>query len=218
VICTRTPDELVDLGKKYNGEFQKDMVAAIKSDTSGDYQKVLLACFTDSRKPTGKELDKNKVAKDVEALYNAGEKKMGTDESTFINLIAGQPRDHVCQVALEYGLKYGKHFSTVIKSETSGPFKYALTVLTTPLNIYFAEQFNDAMEGLGTNDSKLIRTLCSTYHRNLREVTVQYLQTYKKSLKQAFTDEASGDYKKLLTSICDVYTAKAKIEGINIMP
>jgi DNA-directed RNA polymerase subunit F len=206
VICTRTPDELKAIAKRYEGEYQKELLKDIKSDTSGDYQKVLLACFGDGRKGG---VDKAKVAKDVEALYAAGEKKMGTDESTFIKLIAGQPRAHVEAVALEYGMKYGKHFSTVLSSETSGSFKYALQVLTTPLPEFFSEQFNTAMKGVGTDDNRLVRTLCTTYHRCLREVTVQYLKMYKTNLKQAFADEASGDYKKILTAICDVYTAKA---------
>jgi DNA-directed RNA polymerase subunit F len=206
VICTRTPDELKAIAKKYEGEYQKDILKDIKGDTSGDYQKVLFACFGDGRKGG---VDKAKVAKDVEALYNAGEKKLGTDEDTFIKLIAGQPRAHVEVVALEYGMKYGKHFSSVISSEMSGPLKYALQVLSTPLPQFFAEQFNAAMKGAGTNDDKLIRTLCSSYHRCLREVTVQYLTQYKVNLKNAFADETSGDYKKILTAICDVYTAKS---------
>jgi len=206
VICTRTADELNAIAKKYNAEYQKDMIEAIKSDTSGDYRKVLLACFSDSRKGG---VSKDKVAKDIEALYNAGEKKLGTDENTFISLIAGQPRAHVEAVALEYGMKYGKHFSEVVKSEMGGALKYALQVLTEPLPSFFAEQFNSAMQGLGTDDSRLIRTLCVTYHRCLREVTIAYLQKYKKNMKAAFADECSGDYKKLLVAIADVYTAKA---------
>jgi annexin A7/11 len=206
VICTRTPDELAQIAKKYNGEFQKDMVEAIKSDTSGDYRAVLLACFGGGRKGG---VNKDKVAKDVEALYNAGEKKIGTDENTFVAIIAGQPRAHVEAVALEYGMKYGKHFSEVVKSEMSGALKYALQVLTEPLPSFWAEQFNIAMKGLGTDDSKMIRTLCTTYHRCLREVTVAYLQKYKTNLKAAFADECSGDYKKLLVAIAEQYTAKA---------
>jgi len=204
VICTRSPEELGRIAKRYESEFQKDMVKDIKSDTSGLYQRTLLACFGDGRKGG---VNKDKVAKDVVALYNAGEKKWGTDEDTFINLIAGQPRAHVEAVALEYGMKYGKHFNSVLSSEMSGDLKYALQVLSTPLPIYWADQFNLAMKGVGTDDTKLIRTLVTTHSRNLRAVTVQYLQSYKTSLKQAFTSETSGDYKKTLLAICDHFTA-----------
>jgi hypothetical protein len=204
VICTRTPEELARIAKRYEAEFQKDMIKDIKSDTGGLYQRTLLACFGDGRKGG---VNKDKVAKDVVALYNAGEKKWGTDEDTFINLIAGQPRAHVEAVALEYGMKYGKHFNSVLSSEMSGDLKYALQILSTPLPIFWADQFNLAMKGVGTDDTKLIRTLVSTHSRNLRAVTVQYLQSYKTSLKQAFTSETSGDYKKTLLAICDHFTA-----------
>jgi len=207
VICTRTPDELKAIAKKYQAEFQKDLIKDIESDTSGDYRKVLVACFADFRK--GTTVDKAKVAKDVERLYQAGEGKIGTDENAFISIIAGNPRAHAEAVALEYGMKYGKHFSEVVKSEMSGNLKHALIVLSTPLPQFWAEQFHLAMKGLGTDDSKLIRTLCTTYHRCLRETTVAYLTQYKTNLKAAFADETSGDYKKLLVAIADHYTAKA---------
>jgi len=204
VICTRTPDELAQIAKRYEAEFQKDMIKDIKGDTGGLYKKCLLACFADGRKGG---VNKDKVAKDVVTLYNAGEKKWGTDEDTFINLIAGQPRAHVEAVALEYGMKYGKHFNSVLSNEMSGDIKYALQTLSTPLPIFWADQFNLAMKGLGTDDSKLMRTLLSVHSRCLREVSVQYLQTYKTNLKQAFSSETSGDYKKTLLAICDHFTA-----------
>jgi len=197
---------LAAIAKRYESEFQKDIIKDIKGDTSGLYQKTLLACFGDGRKGG---VNKDKVAKDVVALYNAGEKKWGTDEDTFINLIVGQPRAHVEAVALEYGMKYGKHFNSVLSSEMSGDLKYALQTLSTPLPAFWADQFNLAMKGIGTDDTKLVRTLVSTYSRCLREVTVQYLQLYKKSLKEAFGGETSGDYKKLLQAICDRFTASS---------
>lgn len=58
-----------------------------------------------------------------------GAAKLGTDEAVFINIIAGQPRDHVERVALEYGMKYGKHFAELLKSETSGAIRTFLTFL-----------------------------------------------------------------------------------------
>jgi len=64
------------------------------------------------------------------------------------------------------------------------------------------------MKGVGTDDTKLIRTLVTVYGRCLRDTTVQYLQSFKRSLKEAFTGETSGDYRKLLVAICDRYTAK----------
>jgi len=208
IVCTRTPEELVHIAKKYEGEFQKDLVTAIKKDSSGHYQRLLLACFGEGRSAKGWVLNKEKVAKDVDALYAAGEKKWFTDEDTFIKIIAGQPRPHVEAVALEYGLKYGKSFHTVLQKECGGDSRYAMQVLSTSLPEFYAEQFREAMKGLGTDDTKLIRTLCESYHRCLRETTVKYLEMYKVTLKTAFNSETSGNYRKILDAIADHYTAK----------
>jgi len=205
VICTRSPDELKYIAKRFQGEYQKDLLAVVKSNSSGHYRDLLLMCFGEGR--SGVELDRTRIAKDVDALYAAGEKKwIGTDDNTFVRIIAGQPRAHVEQVALEYGLKYGKAFSTVVGKETHGNLKYALEVLATPLPTFYADQFHKAVKGIGTDDNALIRTLCSVYHRCLRETTVQYLQSYKKNLKHVFNDETSGDYRKFLVALCDRYT------------
>jgi len=78
IVCMRTPEELVKIGRKYEAEFQKPMIEAIKKDTSGHYQRLLLTVLTgEGRSAKGHKLDKSKVEKDVEALYAAGEKKNG---------------------------------------------------------------------------------------------------------------------------------------------
>jgi len=205
IICTRAPEELAAIAKKFEGEFQKDMAAAIKKDTSGHYQRLLLTCLGGGRSAKDFTLDKAKVAKDVEALYAAGEKKWFTDEDTFIKIIAGQPRPHVEAVGLEYGLKYGKAFHEVLAKECGGDSRYALQILTTPLPDFYAEQYHQALKGIGTDDQKLIRTLTETYHRGLREVTIKYLELYKVTLKTAVGKE-SGNYKKILDAIIDHHT------------
>lgn len=61
---------------EYNVELEKDVVG----DTSGDYKRILVACLQANR-PEGQEFDRTKARQDAQALYDAGEKKWGTDES-----------------------------------------------------------------------------------------------------------------------------------------
>jgi len=187
-------------------EYQKEMSEAIKKDTSGHYQRLLLTCLGTGRSAKDFKLDKDKVAKDVEALYAAGEKKWFTDEDTFIKIVAGQPRPHVEAVAVEYGLKYGRAFHTVLQKECGGDSRYALQILATTLPEFYADQFRQAMKGLGTDYTKQIRTLTETYHRCLRETTIKYLEMYKVSLKTAVNSETGGNYKKILDAIIDHHT------------
>ena len=65
---------------EYNEELEKDVIG----DTSGHYKRILISCLQANR-PEGKEFDRNKAKQDAQALYEAGEKKLGTDESRFVN-------------------------------------------------------------------------------------------------------------------------------------
>ena len=61
-------------------EFNKELEADVIGDTSGHYKRILVSCLQANR-PEGKEFDRNKAKQDAQALYDAGEKKWGTDES-----------------------------------------------------------------------------------------------------------------------------------------
>ena len=58
------------------------MEADVSGDTSGDFRKILISCLQANR-PEGQEFDRNKAKQDAQALYEAGEKKWGTDESRY---------------------------------------------------------------------------------------------------------------------------------------
>lgn len=82
------------------------------------------------------------IATDVEALYNAGEKKLGkikilllvllliffagTDEKTFINIFCSRTEAHLKSVFAQYQQKYGKTISKVVLSEFSGDLEDGL--------------------------------------------------------------------------------------------
>lgn len=127
VICTRTPEELTCAGVKYEKEFLKPMWKDIEGDVGGKFKTLIQ---TLQSRPSGvSSVNDEKVKKDVDALYKAGEGKLGTNETVFIELIAGQTRAHVERVALEYGIKYGNHLSKAIDKEMSGALKTSLMTL-----------------------------------------------------------------------------------------
>jgi len=79
----------------------------------------------------------------------------------------------------------------------------ALVYLVTPKGDYFAEKIKKSMEGAGTDDSALIRLISTQRGRYLKEIAAAYLTKYDKSLKQAISDECSGDYKRLLVAVIE---------------
>ncbi|VDP11127.1 unnamed protein product, partial [Soboliphyme baturini] len=123
---------------------------------------------------------------DATALYEAGEKKLGTDESIFNSIIANQSRSQLCMVFAEYGKVAGHDIVAAIESEFSGNLKEAyLTIIQCIRNRpeYFADKLHNAMKGFGTDDETLIRVIVSRSERDLVQVKDQYYEKYQKSLE-----------------------------------
>lgn len=197
ILCTRTPTELKEIAASYQRLFNKSMEADIKADTSGDLCKVYLQVLAPSRGTR-----KGDVAADAEALYKAGQGKVGTDEAAMINILATASAAHLSDVFCAYGSKYGKSLDVVIRDEMSGDVGKALSNLATPPHILFAKKLLHSMEGAGTKDDKLIRILVTQRGRHLKEAGKHFLEVNKKNVSTWVADETSGDYKALLLKIC----------------
>jgi len=197
VLCTRTQTELKEAAAAYQRLYGKSMEAEIKSDTSGDLAKVYVNCLAPSRGTRHGD-----VAADVDALYKAGGGKIGTDEATFINIIATASPAHLEAIFYAYAQKYGKSLDTVIRDEMGGDTGKALANLATPPHVFFSDKITHAMKGIGTEDEKLIRLLTTQRGRHLKAAGKHFLEVNKRTISAWVADETSGDYKALLLKMC----------------
>ena len=69
-----------------------------------------------------KEINKNKAYQEAKALYEAGEKKWGTDESKFLRILATYSFSQLRAIFQEYSKISQKSIEEVLKSELSGDF------------------------------------------------------------------------------------------------
>jgi hypothetical protein len=197
VLCTRSPTELKEAAAAYQRLYNKNMEADIKSDTSGDLWKIYQHVLAPSRGTRTGD-----VNADVEALYKAGAGKIGTDEQAFINIIATASPQHLDALFYTYGQKYGKSLDTVIRDEMGGASGKALANLATPAHVLFSDKILNAMKGVGTEDDKLIRLLCSQRGRHLKAAGKHFLEVNRKSISAWVGEETSGDYKTILLKMC----------------
>jgi hypothetical protein len=58
-------------------------------DTSGDLRKILLALLQGQR-PDTNEVNEDEAENDARTLFEAGEKKWGTDEAKFVDIISSR--------------------------------------------------------------------------------------------------------------------------------
>ncbi|XP_031498797.1 annexin D5 [Nymphaea colorata] len=203
IICSRTPSQIHFLKYAYHGKFGTYLEHEIGCLASGDHKKLLLAYLSTGRYE-GPEVDLAMAEMDAKALYKAGEKRLGTDESTFIQIFSGRSRAHLAAVASSYHHLYRKKLKKVVKSETSGKFEDALlTILTCAENParYFAKGLYKAMKGLGTNDTKLIRIVVTRAEIDMQYIKAEYQSKYKKPLSDAVHSETSGQYRAFLLAL-----------------
>ncbi|KAL0446688.1 UNVERIFIED_CONTAM: Annexin D5 [Sesamum latifolium] len=164
---------------------------------------LLLACIS-SMRYEGPEVDRAMAEHDAKSLYKAGEKRLGTDEKTFIHIFSERSRAHLAAVASAYHSMYGKSLKKAIKSETSGNFEFALlTILQCAENPgkFFAKVLHKAMKGMGTDDTTLIRVIVTRAEIDMQYIKAEYHTKHGKSLNDTVRKETSGHYRTFLLSL-----------------
>jgi len=205
VLCSRTADEIKEIAAAYERMYGNSLEADIQGDTTGPFQRLLVMavnCVKDER-----HYDADKARELAEQLYQAGEAKVGTDEDAFVEILghAGQRQSYL--IFEEYKKISGITIEQAMKDEMSGELLNGLLAMVKTVHNrprYFAERLHVAMEGMGTDDSALIRIIVSRCEIDLANIKYEYERDHGKTLLSAVKGETSGDYRRaLLTLIGD---------------
>ncbi|XP_065314124.1 annexin A4-like isoform X2 [Gordionus sp. m RMFG-2023] len=129
-------------------------------------------------------------------------KGFGTDEDTLIDIITKRTNIQRQQIAQIYKGLYNKDLYQEIKSEVSGKLEKVLLALLTPPDVYDAQCLNDAIKGLGTNESILIEILCSRTPQQIIRIKEAYKRIYGRDLERDVAGDTSGDLEKILLALC----------------
>jgi hypothetical protein len=203
IICSRSNAELIAIKQAYKFIFKRDLERDIVGDTSGYFKRILFACLTANRQE-GQLVDVAKAKQDAEALFQAGPKKWGTDESTFISIFALRSHAQLAVTFEEFRKLANSDIEKVISSEMSGNFEgsfLALTKLSKNRHAFFAERLYKSMKGAGTHDRVLIRIIVTRCEKDLGNIKKEFQRMYGKSLESFIAGDCSGDFKKLLLEL-----------------
>nr|XP_061793968.1 annexin A11-like isoform X4 [Nerophis lumbriciformis] len=204
ILSSRSNAEIKEIARIYKTEFKKSMEDAISSDTSGHFRRLLISLAQGNRDERP-NVDISLAKQDAQALYAAGENKLGTDESKFNAILCARSKNHLRTVFMEYQKMCGRDIEKSISREMSGDLESGmLAVVKCIKNIpaYFAERLYKAMKGAGTKDTTLIRIMVSRSEIDMLDIRQEYLKNYGKSLYKDISGDTSGDYKKLLLKLC----------------
>jgi len=181
---------------------QKDLVDKVVSDLSGHFKDAIKDLLGADRNENP-NINPAEIAQDVKILYNAGEKKIGTDEKSFIKILTNKAPWYNQALNQAYKAEHKHTLEVAIGREMSGSLKDLLIALITAPFDYWADTLYHSMAGAGTNDKEL-RWIFGFLEKNELKVVEQiFNKRYPKSLKDMIKGDTSGDFEKVLLALLD---------------
>ena len=203
ILASRPNYYINQIKERYKILFGKTLEEHLSSELSGDLKKVMLT-LTSAQRSTNVNPDRNDCTNKVEQLYKAGEKRLGTDEKVFYDILTRSSPEEIKLMNEIYTQKYKHGLLKAIEEEFSGDLKKLLkTMIYVSLDPseYFATRINYAIKGAGTKDALLIRILVTRDELDMPQIKAAYKRLYNKDMVQAIEKDTSGDYKRLLVEL-----------------
>jgi len=174
----------------------------VSGDTSFNYRKVLLDLLRGNRQEINMINDAEAVAVAHE-IYRAGEQRVGTNDSKFIEIFTRYSPYFLDRVNYHYTNHYGHSLERAIEKETSGHYKDALIACTKPPDVHFADRLKHATKGLGTDDVGLVYIFSIHDKAQLKHISQVYSARGHGNLAYNIERDTSGNYRKTLLSLLD---------------
>ena len=200
ILASRDPRYLQAVKQKYNQKYKRNLEDDIKKETHGTLEHLLISLLQGSRS-TNTQPNPNQMAAIAQEIYQAGEAKLGTDESVFNKYFCSLSPHELAMMAQQYHKISGHTILQAIDKEFHGDSKKALRTIvyaTLSPSEYFATRVNDAIKGWGTKDHLLIRILITRDEIDMPMIKQYYKQLYGKDMVEAIKNDISGDYQKLM--------------------
>ena len=206
IIATRPAHQLAQDKILFQQLYKKDLVQYIESETSGHFRKVLVAMLQCQRHDVNYPINNAELQSEAQRLYQAGAARWGTDESVFTQIFTTRSAAEIATIAQFYKQIAGVDLYTSLKKEFSGNVEKLLKAIfdasiDTPA--WFATRIRNSLEGAGTKDKQLIRIIVSRHEIDLKYIKQAYFKLYNRDMITDIRNETSGDYKKILTELCN---------------
>jgi len=201
VMAFSTNSEIEAIKQIYREKYGKELADVLQDETSGNFRKTLLKLVQARRLSEFEPINGERAQHDATQLYDSGEKRFGTDDDFFIDLITRSSQQHLAVVSEYYKENYQKTLIEAIQKETSGDYRDLLKALATPKIQWYAERLHTAVRGLGTHDTRLVYMLTSVDKAERLQISAYYHEKNKESLEDALKGDISGDYLSLMLTI-----------------
>ncbi|OXU22350.1 hypothetical protein TSAR_001009 [Trichomalopsis sarcophagae] len=200
VLANRTNLQRQEIEIQFKTLYGKELVKDLKSETSGNFEKLLVAMMRPLPQYYAKELH--------DAMSG-----IGTDECVLIEVLCTMSNHEIRVIKQAYEAMYGTPLEEELRSDTSGNFERLMVSLCCAnrdesFEVDPAAAANDARELLqagelrfGTDESVFNAILVSRNAAQLRQIFAEYQNITGHDIEQAIENEFSGDVKKGLLAI-----------------
>ncbi|KAI9922040.1 hypothetical protein PsorP6_000262 [Peronosclerospora sorghi] len=213
ILLGRTNEELSMLKSTYYSIFNKDLTWLMRSELSGDYREIILLSlevnkFSRLQVPYDTKIhtyDKAKV--DAVKLYDAGEGRWGTDETSFVRILFSSPREHLVVVNDIYKLKYVSDLEQAVRNEFSGYAAEALVFyvrMALEPDAAIVDHFERMMKG--KMDQQGLSAAVIRYHWMQPRVEKLYEKLHGWSLEERIRTDTDANYADLLVTLLHIPT------------
>ena len=204
ILASRSGQQINAIKACYNKKYNRDLEADVKKETSGTLQKILITLLQGRRSHNThpNQAQCQAIAKEI---FDAGEAKLGTDESVFNKYFGTLSPYELACVSQNYHKLTGHTILDAIDKEMHGDSKKAYRTIvyaTLSQSEYFATRVNEAIKGFGTKDRILMRVLITRDEVDMPTIKQYYKQLYGKDMVEAIKSDISGDYQKLMIELC----------------
>ncbi|XP_071837116.1 annexin A13-like [Apostichopus japonicus] len=203
IMCTRVNAEIEAIKEAYAAEFERDLTEDLESETSGNF-KYLLVSLCAAGRDESDEVDEDAAEADAQELFDAGEDRWGTDESTFNRILVTRNYPQLRAIFDKYNDIAGDDIENAIRDECRGDLQdgyLALVQFARRPGEYFADRAYNALKGIGTKDQQLIRVIVSRSEIDLLRVRAAFYTKYETGLASFVDEDCGGDYKSLLLGL-----------------
>ncbi|KRT81737.1 hypothetical protein AMK59_5618, partial [Oryctes borbonicus] len=200
VLGNRTNEQRLQIAVQFKTLYGKDLIENLKSETSGNFEKLLIALLTPLPILYAKH-----VRKALEGI--------GTDEEVLIEVFCTKTNHEIQTIREAYESEFGRNLEDDLRSDTSGTFKRVMVSLSnaardesmlTDLGAATADAQNllDAGENQwGTDESTFNMILCQRNYAQLQLVFDEYEKLSGLDIENTIKSEFSGDSESAFLAI-----------------
>uniref|UniRef100_A0A8C8HVW7 Annexin n=1 Tax=Oncorhynchus tshawytscha TaxID=74940 RepID=A0A8C8HVW7_ONCTS len=185
LLGSRSNIQRVPMLAAFKTSYGKDLVKDLKSELSGNFEKLVLAMLK-----TPAQLDAYELK---DAIKGAG-----TDEACLIEILSSRSNAEIREINMVYKTENKKSLEDAISGDTSGHFRRLLISLAQvqPMALYAAGE-----NKVGTDESKFNAILCARSKPHLRAVFHEYQQMCGRDLEKSIDREMSGDLESGMVAV-----------------